>query len=110
MRRGLRVREESNTIRKGAARLQSFERPLSGDLPTVAEWRLLAVFCRCRIAPDPRDLGQAPVERRRRHAAARSGPHCRQRQRIPHSAGTRLSDVSSWPQRVGAKTLPDGRF
>ena len=49
---------------------------------------------------------------RRRQAAARSAPHWRQRQRVPRSAGTRLSGVSSWPlpQRLGGKTVRWARF
>ena len=65
-----------------------------------------AVPCRCA------GLDHAAVQCLRRQAAARSTPHCRQRQRVPRSASTRLSGVSAWPlpQRVGAKTLSDGRF
>jgi len=51
-------------------------------------------------------------ERLCRHAAARLGPHCGRRQRMPRSAGTRLWGVSSWPlpQRFGGKTVPRTRF
>jgi hypothetical protein len=39
-------------------------------------------------------------------------PHCRHRQRVPRSAGARLSEVSMCPlpQRLGGKTVPRTRF
>jgi hypothetical protein len=45
-------------------------------------------------------------------AAARSAPHSLQRQRVPRSAGTGLSGVSSWPlpYRIWGRTAPRARF
>jgi len=63
-------------------------------------------------ASTPCDRVGYPAAARRRQAAARSAPHFRQRQRVPDSAGARLSGVSSWPlpQRLAGTTVSRTRF
>jgi hypothetical protein len=86
----------------------SWQQRGASALEKITRERGAAAPARLRSLPEM----SRPVEWRLRHAAARSAPHCRQRQRVPRSAGTTLSGVSSWPlpQRVGAKTLSDGPF
>lgn len=73
-------------------------------------WRRWVRPCPSPFPTSPRAV-EAPTHveatglRLRRQVPARSDPHWRERQRIPRSAGTRLSGVSSWPlpQRPGGK-------
>ena len=61
----------------------------AASLAPAPHRQVSAVFCRRAEGTRP-DLDNAAVCCLRRQAVARSIPHCRQRQRLPHSANTRL--------------------